>query len=175
MLRQRLEAALLETGFRLQRNEYGLLVSTNRVFIHDPAALLGDPQWPEVMGIPVRDYDPEENYPFVRFKTVDELLDAPREGTTFLLFDELMLLPKEFYTRLTELCVLRRHQRVAIFAGSQRPAKIPKEVLAFTNRLLIFALSDRDDILKLKNLVTKEELARIPSLSVGQYIEVRSV
>lgn len=176
-LRKRVDQTLLDMGFTMKRHSHGIHITTPRVFVHDPASFINEnsAQWPEIMGIPVKPYDPEESFPFVRFQTVDGMLSAPRDGDTILLFDELMLVEKEHYKELQDLSVLRRHHRVAIFAGSQRPAKIPKEFLSLSNSILVFNLHDVDDLQKLKSLLSKEELQAVPKLKQGQYIEFTGV
>jgi len=171
VLKKRLEEELLRAGFKLQKTDFGVLLSTPRVFLHDPAR-----EWSEIMGLPVKDLADGWAYPYTRCETVEELLQVDTGlEPCFFVFDELMLVDRAHYAALTELCVLRRHRRIAIFAGSQRPAKIPKEVLALSNSLYVFALSDRDDLLKLKNLLTAEQSARVPRLKVGEFVEVSSV
>ena len=154
----------------MEANDFGVYIETVTVYIHDPAV-----QWFELMGVPVRDYEEGTSYPFVRFGEVGDLLSAPRKETTLFVFDELMLVPKEFYKVLTKLSVLRRHERVGIFAGSQRPANIPREFLSLSNNILVFALHDRDDVSKLKGLLNKEQLESIPTQKVGEFVEVRLV
>lgn len=139
---------------------------TKRLTIFDPAGQYLPGFFP---------FQPSENEiteanPFTVFTERHEFLDylQTRPTKSVIVIDEVLMLPKHGIDYLTELSVVRRHDKNDLIISTQRPVKLPLECIACSNILNQFRIHIARDLKHIQDYFTKDEFLSIPRLTVGQ-------